>query len=103
MLRMAKNDTLEFSSPNGIGFHTAYQLASAGAKVYVGAFTHSDAESGIQMMRLGNLGIEAEKLVPFVVDLANLRAVRKAARGILRTETRLDLLVNNAAVYVSKH
>ena len=53
-------------------------------------------------MRLENARIGTDKLVPFAADLSDMKALKKAAEELLRTESRLDLLVNNAAVYGSK-
>jgi NAD(P)-dependent dehydrogenase (short-subunit alcohol dehydrogenase family) len=89
------------SSVQGVGFHTAYQLAAKGAKVYVGARSAFKAEAAIQEMRQESPSIGADKLLPFVVDLGDIRAVKAAAQHILSTESRLDILINNAALYIT--
>lgn len=86
------------SSALGMGFHTAYQLASAGAKVYIGSRSISKADAAIKEMRASNVGIQAQNLVPFVADLGDLKAVRQAAEEVVKAESRLDILVNNAAL-----
>ncbi|RDW87995.1 hypothetical protein BP6252_00027 [Coleophoma cylindrospora] len=86
------------SSSNGIGFHTAYQLASHGAKVYIGARSDEKAEAAIRQMRTSNPAISADKLHPFIADLGDLRAVTSAAQNLLTYESRLDILVHNAAI-----
>jgi NAD(P)-dependent dehydrogenase (short-subunit alcohol dehydrogenase family) len=50
-------------------------------------------------MRNENPSIEIDNLVPFVVDLGDTAAVRTAALEILKTESKLDILIHNAAVY----
>ena len=89
------------SSSFGIGFHTAYQLLCAGAKVYISARNALKAEAAIQEIQLANPAISADKLLPVVADLGDLRAVKDSAQKLLRTERRLDLLVNNAALWVT--
>ncbi|CRG88378.1 putative oxidoreductase C736,13 [Talaromyces islandicus] len=86
------------NSPGGMGFHTAYQLASKNAKVYIGARSASKAQSAIQEMRKENPSITEDQLVPFVTDLGDIKAVRDACRAMLQSESRLDILVHNAAI-----
>ncbi|KAJ3777371.1 short-chain dehydrogenase [Lentinula raphanica] len=97
------------NSPLGIGWNIAYQLALKGAKVYIHARTLEKAQAGIDAILADSLAnhhinpsssrqVSAEQLVPFVVDLGKLTAVRDAARNLLRKEARLDILVHNAAV-----
>ncbi|KAH8887194.1 short-chain dehydrogenase [Thozetella sp. PMI_491] len=86
------------NSPGGMGFHTAYQLASKNAKVYVGARSTSKAQTAIHEMRKGNPNITEEQLVPFVADLGDIKAVREAGRAMLQSESKLDILVHNAAI-----
>lgn len=82
-----------------MGFHIAYQLACKNAKVYIGARSASKAESAINEMMTENPSIGLNKLVPFVADLSDPRAVRVAAQSLLQSETRLDILIHNAAMY----
>jgi NAD(P)-dependent dehydrogenase (short-subunit alcohol dehydrogenase family) len=81
-----------------MGFHTAYQIASKNAKVYIGARSADKAERAIHEMLRANPSIEAGRLAPFVADLGDLRAVRRAAQELSRKEDRLDVLVHNAAM-----
>jgi NAD(P)-dependent dehydrogenase (short-subunit alcohol dehydrogenase family) len=86
------------SSPEGMGFHIAYQIACKNAKVYIGARSSEKAEAAIREMRNKNPSIGENNLVPFVADLGDIREVRAAAEGLLQTESKLDILINNAAV-----
>jgi NAD(P)-dependent dehydrogenase (short-subunit alcohol dehydrogenase family) len=81
-----------------LGFHTAFQLASKNAKVYIGARSASKAQSAIQEMRKENPSITEDQLVPFVADLGDIKAVRDAGLAMLQSESRLDILVHNAAM-----
>jgi NAD(P)-dependent dehydrogenase (short-subunit alcohol dehydrogenase family) len=86
------------SSPNGIGFHTALQLAVKGAKVYVGARSVAKAQEAIKEMRTRDSSIGADRLHPFVADLGDLKAVRTAAENLMASTDRLDILINNAGL-----
>lgn len=86
------------SSTQGIGFHTANQLAAHGAKVYIGARSSEKAEAAIQAIRSSNPSIAVNKLESFIADLGDLKAVQAAAQDLLSKEDRLDILVHNAAV-----
>ena len=87
------------SSYQGIGFHTAYQLAAHGAKVYIGARSAEKADDAIQHMISNNPSIGADKLHSFVADLGDLKSVSAATQRFLDKESRLDILVHNAAMY----
>jgi len=86
------------SSSDGIGYHTAHQMALKGAKVYIGARNETKAIEAIKEMKRGSLSIEVDQLHPFVADMRDLKAVKEAARKFMATEGRLDILVNNAAL-----
>ncbi|KAI1321408.1 short-chain dehydrogenase [Xylariaceae sp. FL0255] len=89
------------NSPGGLGFHTAYQLASKNAKVYIGARSISKAESAIREMAASNPDLAGNgRLVPFVADLGDLRAVKAAGEKLAREGSKLDILVHNAAVHL---
>ena len=90
--------TTILSSSQGIGFHTAYQLASHGAKVYIGARSGEKAKAAIQQMISNNPSITADKLDSFVADLGDLKSVSTASQNLLSKESRLDILVHNAAM-----
>jgi NAD(P)-dependent dehydrogenase (short-subunit alcohol dehydrogenase family) len=86
------------SSRDGIGYHVAYQLVLKGARVYVGARSQEKANTAIKNMLEDNQSIDAALLKPLIMDLCDFQSVQRAARGILESEERLDILVNNAAV-----
>ncbi|KAJ3913674.1 hypothetical protein F5877DRAFT_71359 [Lentinula edodes] len=93
------SDHSELSLPLGIGWNVANELALQGAKVYVHARTLDKAQAGITAILARSQGrILVEQLEPFVVELSNLIAVRDAAAAFIVKESRLDILVNNAAV-----
>lgn len=81
-----------------MGFHTAYQLASKNAKVYVGARSEAKAQSAIHEMKNANPNITEDQLISFVADLGDMIAVHDACQAMLKSERKLDILVHNAAM-----
>ncbi|HEY8966656.1 MAG TPA: SDR family NAD(P)-dependent oxidoreductase, partial [Candidatus Methylacidiphilales bacterium] len=80
-------------SNSGIGWHTALELARRGAEVVLAARSPEkarDAEARIRRL------VPEARLVPAVLDLADLASVRRFAGE--QGGAPLDLLVNNAAV-----
>ncbi|EIM89870.1 NAD-P-binding protein [Stereum hirsutum FP-91666 SS1] len=83
---------------SGVGFQTALQLAKRGAKVYLGCRSESRAKDAIARMCEASPGLGLEdKIVWLPLDLSVMRLARKAGEELLSKETRLDILVNNAA------
>lgn len=84
----------------GIGFETAKDLAERGAKVILAC---RNEELGLAAARrivelTGNSNVHCRLL-----NLASLKSVREFAKQILESESRLDILINNAgAVYLNK-
>jgi len=64
------------SSPESIGYQTAYHLALKGATVYVGARSAAKAKDGIEHMLKESASILPDQLRSFVVDLGDLNAVQ---------------------------
>ncbi|EIM89867.1 NAD-P-binding protein [Stereum hirsutum FP-91666 SS1] len=83
---------------SGIGFETALQLAKRGAKVYLGCRSESRAKDAIARMCKAAPGLDLEdRLVWLPLDLSVMKLAKKAGEELLSKETRLDILVNNAA------
>ncbi|MEL6558550.1 MAG: oxidoreductase [Bacteroidota bacterium] len=84
-------------SNTGIGFETALDLYQKGAKVYVACRNEEKAMNAISRMKAeGGTG----ELIYGHLDLADLSSVRKFSEFILKTESRLDLLINNAGIMI---
>ncbi|MEL6987246.1 MAG: oxidoreductase [Bacteroidota bacterium] len=84
-------------SNTGIGFETALDLYQRGAKVYVACRNEEKALNAISRMKAeGGRG----DLIFGYLDLASLTSVQEFANKVLETETRLDLLINNAGVMI---
>ena len=93
ILKFLVQKLIASSSSDGIGYHTAHQMALKGAKVYIGARNQAKA---IEEMKRESPGIAADQFHPFAADLGDLRAVKDAAQKFMESESRLDILVNNA-------
>ncbi|KAI1893389.1 hypothetical protein AGOR_G00123230 [Albula goreensis] len=80
---------------SGIGKTTALDLARRGARVILACRNKKRAEAAVFDIRMesGN-----NEVVYMQLDLASLKSVRSFAETFLKTEPRLDLLINNAGV-----
>ncbi|XP_070776218.1 dehydrogenase/reductase SDR family member 13-like [Enoplosus armatus] len=79
----------------GIGKTTAMDLARRGARVILACRDRRRAEAAIQeiIQETGN-----SQVVFMQLDLASLQSVRSFADNFHRSESRLDLLINNAGL-----
>ncbi|KAF8506416.1 NAD-binding protein [Hysterangium stoloniferum] len=80
----------------GIGFETVKQLALKGAHVYLGARDSSKAADAISA--LNSQGVPVANIKWLWVDLSTPRTARMSAEGFIRLQSRLDILINNAAM-----
>ncbi len=84
-------------SNTGIGYETALDLYKKGAKVYIACRSEEKALNAIERMKAdGGIG----ELVFEKLDLASLRSVKAFAENIIKTESSLDLLINNAGIMI---
>jgi len=79
---------------SGIGWHTALELARAGAKVIITSRTSQKGEGAVAAIKEQ---VPQARVEYRLLDLANLDSVRRFAEPLADTLT-LDLLVNNAGV-----
>ncbi len=86
---------------DGIGFHTALQLALDGARVLVHARNEAKATDAVR--RLVDEGATAPQLVPVWGDLADLAQVRSLAAQVRQAAPTLSVLVNNAGVFMNTY
>jgi retinol dehydrogenase 12 len=80
----------------GIGFVTAKELARLGARVILACRSEVKATQAISKIQTEIRGAQLHFLS---LDLANLNSIRRAAKELLDTEPRLDVLVNNAGLF----
>lgn len=84
---------------SGVGFELAKILYIAGGNVYVSARSASQCESAINLIKAQISGSQSKgNLSPMVFDLADLSTIKPATDRFLAKESRLDALINNAAV-----
>ncbi|XP_071355224.1 dehydrogenase/reductase SDR family member 13-like [Trachinotus anak] len=79
----------------GIGKTTAMDLARRGARVILACRDRGRAEAAIQeiVQETGN-----NQVIFMQLDLGSLKSVRSFVENFLRSESRLDLLINNAGL-----
>lgn len=84
-------------SNTGLGFETALDLYRKGFKVYVACRNEKKGLDAIERMKAqGGTG----KLVYENLDLSSLSSVKAFTDKIIKNESRLDLLVNNAGIMI---
>jgi len=81
---------------SGLGFRACQFLARRGAKVYMAARNESKAVAAIS--ELERQGLNDGSVVFLHCNLPDPHAVKRAAERFLQLETRLDILINNAAM-----
>lgn len=79
---------------SGIGWHTALELARAGAEVILTARSQAKGDTAAEGIRRQ---VPGAKVRTEILDLASLRSVQEFAAR-LNAEPKIDLLVNNAGV-----
>ena len=84
---------------SGIGKATATALAGAGARTLVTARNETSGRETVAEIR-GSTGSDEVELVVF--DLADLTSVRRGAAELLDRADRIDVLVNNAGLVLTK-
>eukprot|EP00112_Aurelia_sp_Birch-Aquarium-sp1_P003376 Seg1376.11 transcript_id=Seg1376.11/GoldUCD/mRNA.D3Y31 product="Retinol dehydrogenase 11" protein_id=Seg1376.11/GoldUCD/D3Y31 len=79
----------------GIGKETAVGLAERGARVIIACRSKERGEKAVKEIKTES-GSEAISLK--ILDLASFASIRAFAADFIKTEPRLDVLINNAAV-----
>lgn len=85
-------------SDDGIGYETAMDLAERGARVILACRDDkrgTDARDQI-VANTGNKDVHFKKL-----DFASFHSIKQFAEDVLKTENRLDILINNAGTITS--
>ncbi|KAM3854857.1 dehydrogenase/reductase SDR family member 13-like isoform 2-T2 [Vipera latastei] len=80
----------------GIGKATAVDLARRGARVILACRDKARGESAVCDIRRESGNSE---VILMILDLANLNSVQAFAQNFLKSEPRLDILINNAGVF----
>jgi NAD(P)-dependent dehydrogenase (short-subunit alcohol dehydrogenase family) len=86
---------------SGIGKQTALELAGMGANVVIAARNSTKAAAAVKEIQAEtHAGARVETLP---IDLASFASVRAFADAFLASHERLDVLINNAGLVLSKH
>ncbi|XP_070685703.1 dehydrogenase/reductase SDR family member 13-like [Pempheris klunzingeri] len=84
-------------SNTGIGKVTAIDLARRGARVILACRSKQRGEAALHEVRRES---GSNQVVFMPLDLGSLKSVRSFAETFLKSEARLDVLVNNAGIYL---
>ena len=79
----------------GIGKETAIDLAKRGAKVIIACRSEERGANALKDIKKES---GSEHVYLRLLDLASFASIRKFADGILSSEPRLDILINNAGI-----
>lgn len=84
-------------SNTGIGKTTAIDLAKRGARVILACRSKPRGEAALEEVKSES---GSNQVVFMPLDLGSLKSVRDFAETFLKTEARLDILINNAGVFL---
>lgn len=87
--------TIVTGPTSGVGFYVALELVRAGAEVVLAGRSPQRLQESLEQIKRE---IPGAKLTALELNLANLKSVRGFAKNFADRYSRLDLLVNNAAV-----
>jgi NAD(P)-dependent dehydrogenase (short-subunit alcohol dehydrogenase family) len=96
---MAERVVLVTGSTDGIGRHTARQLAANGMKVIIHGRNKAKVDAALASLREELPGATFDG-VSF--DLGTLAGVRKGAEQVLKVAPKLHVLVNNAGIFAAE-
>ncbi len=95
-----KKTILLTGATDGIGLETAKVFVSEGHNLYI----HGRNEKKLEAVKAQLVALNPEALVETVIaDLSDLNQVKKMASDILSKVMHLDVLINNAGIYVTPH
>ena len=69
--------------------------------MYIGARSEDKAQGAINAILEAFPSVQKDNLGVFVADFGDLKQVKAAAERFIASESRLDILVNNADLYVN--
>jgi NADP-dependent 3-hydroxy acid dehydrogenase YdfG len=83
----------------GVGYELAKLLYAKAGTVYIAARSMKRAMDTIERLK-AQVPKTSGKMMPMVLDLADLPTIEPAVETFLRQEKRLDVLVHNAGVII---
>lgn len=98
--QMAGQTVLITGATDGIGKETALQLAEMGAKVFIHGRDRQKAEKARNEI-IQESGQENVEII--IADLQEMRNVRKMAQEVKNRVDHLDVLINNAGIYLEEY
>ncbi|XP_074535627.1 dehydrogenase/reductase SDR family member 13-like [Halichoeres trimaculatus] len=96
-VRLHGKTAIVTGSNTGIGKITAIDLAKRGARVILACRSKQRGEAALEEVKRES---GSSQVVFMQLDLGSLKSVRSFAENFLKTESRLDLLINNAGIYM---
>jgi NAD(P)-dependent dehydrogenase (short-subunit alcohol dehydrogenase family) len=98
LIDMKQQMALVTGSNRGIGFEIAKQLAMKGIKVILTSRNSANGEAAVR--KLARDGVK--KVVAMELDVSNQVSVDNLLDKVEKTFGRLDILVNNAAIFIDR-
>ncbi|EMD41123.1 hypothetical protein CERSUDRAFT_103441 [Gelatoporia subvermispora B] len=85
----------------GIGFAAIQHLARHGAKVYMATRNEEKAKAAIARLQSEGLAPGNGEVKWLYLDLADPKIAKQSAETFMQQEERLDILINNASLFLS--
>jgi NAD(P)-dependent dehydrogenase (short-subunit alcohol dehydrogenase family) len=84
-------------SSSGIGYEAARVLANKGAEVIIAVRNKTKGEAAVKRIQAQN---KAAKVKVMILDLADLGAIKNFSDTFQKSDSALDILINNAGVMI---
>lgn len=84
---------------SGIGYETALGLAKMGARIIMVCRNRERAEEALETLKIES---KSDRFELYLADLANQNSVREMVREFKKSHSRLDVLINNAGLMMTK-
>ncbi|HEX4480680.1 MAG TPA: SDR family NAD(P)-dependent oxidoreductase, partial [Rudaea sp.] len=92
---MSKKIALVTGATRGIGLETVRQLAAKGTHVILAGRDKSKAEAAARSLKSAQLDVDS-----IALDVTDSKSIAAAVGEITRKHGRLDILINNAGVFI---
>ncbi|KAK5869072.1 hypothetical protein PBY51_010032 [Eleginops maclovinus] len=95
--RLVGKTVIVTGSNTGIGKSTAIDLAKRGARVILACRSMQRGQAALEEVKRES---GSNQVVFMPLDLGSLKSVRSFAENFLKSEPRLDILINNAGIFL---